>query len=160
MRIRDDDPQRLTMIEPNMGHKMFFGIAAFAFGIGAVGIGISGDGPVLAAAIPAAISLGGIAGLLYGGKPDVTVIDRTINQLRIVTHPGSFSKARVAEYRLSDFTAARIEVNRGGSRTSYGIVLVSGSGEPIQIGMSEHPRRKMERRMERIASFIGIPTTT
>jgi hypothetical protein len=158
MRIHDESPDRLTLIEPNTGHKMFFGLVAVGFGIGTVGIAISGDAPLAAAAIPAVISLGGIAGLWYGGKPDVTTFDRGANQLRTVTHSGSFSKPEFTEYRLSDFTAVTIEANRAGSRTTYGIFLTYPDGEPVQIGMSERPRRKMEQRMEQIASFLGIPT--
>ena len=83
MRIRDEGPDRLVFIEPNIGHKMFFGILAFVFGIGTIGTVVSGDLPVAAAAIPAVFCVGGIAGLRYGGKPDVTALDRVSDVLRM-----------------------------------------------------------------------------
>ena len=157
MRVRDESPERLVLVEPNTGHKMFFAIAAVAFGIGTVGVVASPDTPIVAAAIPAVISLSGIAGLRYGGKPNVTTLDHGADVLRMETYPGSFSKAVVTEHRLSDVVNAALEANRGGSRTTYGIVLTLAHGESVQVGMSERGRGKMERRAQRIAEFLGVP---
>ena len=107
MKIIDESPHRLTLIEPEIEHKMFFGILAIGFGIGVVGTAASGDASFITVAIPALISIGGFAGLRYGGKPDVISFDRNRNLLQKVSYPG-FSPNRLSSSTFLHVLCLRI----------------------------------------------------
>lgn len=159
MGVRKKSDQVLVFVDSNRAFKVIGGVLAAIFALIALDMLSDEFTPAGTALIPGTISAIGVVVIVFGGKPNMTTLDRGRNVLSTETYAGWFSNPVVTEYRLSDFDTVSVErliATGNASRPHHAVMLNRSNGDSVQLGAAPRWERTARQHQASVEDFLGL----